>query len=865
MLIRALLISLLTTAPLLAQAGDRGQTNQPEVWKQMDVPPAPPVPADKALATFRIAPGYRLELVAHEPMVQNPVAIAWDGDARLWVVEMVGYMPNVDGKGEDVRNGRISILEDTDGDGKMDKSTIFLDELLMPRAITLVHGGALIAEPPILWFARDTNGDGKADEKIEVLKGYASQGPVEHTENGLLRNLDNWLYNAKSSKRMKFTFEDGKPSLFVETNISRGQWGITQDNFGRLYHNSNSNYLQGDMIPADYLRRNPHFPISTSKNLAADQSVHSIRVNPGVNRGYQGGTLRPDGRLKNTTATCGPGVYRGDQFPADFVNNFFIPEPSGNVVSQFEMIEGDGSIKTKHILYDDPDWKQREFLASTDERFRPVNTYTGPDGALYIVDLYHGILQHRIYVTTYLRKQIIERGLEQPLHMGRIYRVVAEKPRAGWKNEKPQLTKASSAELVKALAHPNGWHRDTAQRLLVERNDSSVRSALNSMATSHADPLARLHALWTLEGMGTDKIDFYTMTSALETGDVKVKVSAMRISEGVLNRKLEDPAHEPEQLELLSAIVASATDKRHEVQRQVAFTLSTVKKGAAANALRTMATSSASNSEIREAILSGLYQRELEFLQRLLADEGWSKFDKGREALIRDLAACVTTENNKDRIEKLIDLTGAQVGSESWRAKAMLDGIAIVAFPKGRAPKPLYYETQPRGMIVLLAHQDKAVAALATKVGDFIKFGAAPPPAEPPTPLTAMQQKMYNTGKIIFGQTCASCHQASGLGEEGKAPPLIDSPYLLGNPERTIRIVLQGVGGPITVHGRTYNMEMPPLKGFTDEQIASILTYARREWEHTADPVATETVTKIREATKDREAAWTEKELLKIK
>ncbi len=865
MLIRALLISFLMTAPLLAQAGDRGQTDQPEVWKKMTVPPGDPVPADKALSTFRIAPGFRLELVAHEPMVQTPVAMAWDPDGRLWVVEMRGYMPNVDGKGEDVRNGRVSILEDTDGDGRMDKSTVFLDGLQMPRAIMLTHGGAIISEPPILWFARDTDGDGKADEKVEILRGYASQGPVEHTENGLLRNLDNWIYNAKSSKRMKLSYADGKPSLLVETNFSRGQWGITQDNYGRLYHNGNSSYLHADLIPADYLRRNPHFPITTGRNIASDQAVHSIRVNPGVNRGYQGGTLRADGRLNRTTATCGPGVYRGDQFPAEFVNHFFIPEPAGNVVSHFVPIEGDGALKTSHVLYDDPQWKQREFLASTDERFRPVNTYTGPDGALYIVDLYHGILQHRIYVTTYLRKQIIERGLEKPLHMGRIYRVVAEKPREGWKKETPSLGKAGSAELVKYLAHANGWHRDTAQQLLVERNDASVRPALNAMATGHADPLARLHALWTLEGMGAGKIDFHTMTSALETDDVKVKTHAMRISESLLNRRLEDPAEEPEQLELLGAVLGFTADPRHEVRRQAAFTLSSVRRGEATHALRALAASGAGHNEIREAILSGLHQRELEFLQRLLADETFAKFDRGREALIRDLAACVTTENNKARIEKLVDLAGAQTGATSWRGKAILEGLVRVAFPGGRAPKPLYYDTQPRGMAELLQHQDKAIATLATRAGGFIKFGAPPAPATPPTPLTAAQQKMFDTGKIIFGQTCASCHQASGLGEEGKAPPLIDSPYLLGSPNVAIRIVLQGVTGPITVHGRTYNMEMPPLKGFTDEQIAALLTYARREWEHAADPIDAATVTKVREATKDREAAWTEKELLKIK
>jgi len=861
---RIMLIIALSAAPLFAQAGDRGDKGkQPEVWRNMNVPPAPVVRPENALETFRIAPGFRIELVAAEPLVQDPVAIAWDADGRLWVVEMRGYMPNVDGKGEDARIGRISVLEDDDNDGRMDRSTVFLDGLQMPRAIAIVEGGVLIAEPPYLWYCRDTNGDLRCDEKVEAMKGYGSQGPVEHTDNGLMRGLDNWIYNAKSAKRMKFALAvDGKPKLLIEDNIGRGQWGITQDNYGRLYHNSNSSYLSVDLTPPEYLRRNPHFPIKTGKSIASDQAVHSIRVNPGVNRGYQGGTLRPDGRLRNTTATCGPGVYRGDQYPADYVGHLFIPEPAGNVVSHFAIEESDGNLKALHRTYNDEQWKQREFLACTDERFRPVNAYTGPDGAMYIVDLYRGILQHKVFVTTFLRTQILERQLDKHLHLGRIYRIVAEQPRAGWTNAPPRLSKATSAELVKTLAHGNGWWRDTAQRLLVERNDAAITGALRGMAASHADPLARLHALWTLEGMS--KLDLATLTGAVEDADVKVKTSAMRVSEPLLNAKLPDPADEQEQNDLLLAILASSGDERAEVQRQLAFTLSGVRSAAAANALRSITLTHAAKAEVREAVLSGLHKRELEFLQRLLADKVFAKHDGGREALVRDLARCVTAEMSAPRIAKLVELAGTQTGSASWRTKAILNGIAIVAFPSGRAPKPLYYDTQPKGLAGLAKHDDKSIAALAEKIGGFIKFGAPPAPPMPATPLTAAQQKVFDSGKVLFSQTCAACHQLTGLGEEGKAPPLIDSPYLLGSPQRVIRIVLHGVTGPITVHGRTYNMEMPPLKGFTDDQIAAILTYARREWEHTADPIDGETVTKVREETKSREAAWTEAELKKV-
>ena len=183
--------------------------------------------------------------------------------------------------------------DDRDGDGKYDKSTVFLDQLQMPRAVAVAHGGVLVAEPPVIWFCRDTNGDLKCDEKIEVFHGYGTQGPVEHTDNGLARNLDNWLYNAKSAKRLKLVMEAGKPRLIMEENVSRGQWGIAQDNFGRLYHNSNSSYLHVDLTPAEYLRRNPHFPIKTGvgKGIASGYApLGAVLVAPHIAEAIEKGS-----------------------------------------------------------------------------------------------------------------------------------------------------------------------------------------------------------------------------------------------------------------------------------------------------------------------------------------------------------------------------------------------------------------------------------------------------------------------------------------------------------------------------------------------------------------------------------------------
>jgi putative membrane-bound dehydrogenase-like protein len=856
-------------ANTFAQRGDRGKEKQPEVWKKFNLPVSPIIPPDKVLSTFRVAPNFKLELVASEPLVVDPVAMTWDQDGRLWVVEMRGYMPNVDGKGEDVLNGQIVVLEDTNDDGKMDKSTIFLEKLQMPRAIALVKGGVLVAEPPNLWYCKDTNGDLVCDEKIKAYTSYARQGPVEHTDNGLLRGFDGYLYNAKSSKRIQFALDDkGQPKITVTSSSGRGQWGITKDNYGRLYHNGNSNYISADRVIGEYSNRNPHHDgklTSGGGGIASDQDVWPIRVNPGVNRGYRNGTLREDGRLRRTTATCGPGIYRGNQYPAIYNGDVFIPEPSGNVVSHFRVEHReDGSVKAHHQTYPDKQWEKREFIASTDERFRPINCYTGPDGCLYIVDMYRGILQHRVYVTSYLRKQIIERKLDQPVGLGRIYRMVYTGPDAKAPNKKPQMSKENGKQIAKHLEHPNGWWRDMAQRQLIERNDTTAIGEIEAVAEQSKSPFGKIHAMLTLAGL--DVLDPFVMASLVESSDPKVQVYAMRLSEPLLQTVATDPNDLMDQQDLINALIQATSTKNLEVLRQLALTLGSVKGTGIAKTTRDLLLANTSHSDIRDAVISGLHQRELEFLQRLISDTAWNQSASGRSELVRDLAECIVREGNKDRIERLLNLAATQTDkTTTWRRDAILDGINTVAHPKGRKPKPLYYETQPRAMATLAKVNDKKLQDRIKKVSEFIKFGQAPAPLPPPTPLTASQQKRFDAGKEIYAKTCASCHMPSGLGEDGKAPPLIDSHWLLANDARTIRIVLHGVMGEITVHGRKYNLEMPPVQGLTDEQIASVLTYTRRQWEHRGDPIDPKQVAKVRAETQGREKGWTETELLKVK
>ena len=509
------------------------------------MPPAPALSARDEMATFKIKPGFRVELVAADPLVRDPVAMTFDPDGRIWVCEMRGYMPDVDGKGQKDPVGTISILEDTDGDGVMDKSTVFLDKLVQPRALGWTSDGLLVAEEGRLWLCREQNL--KCVEK-KLLFEYRPGNP-EYALNGLMPALDNWIYNANEGVR----FRKLGGRWVREATVPRGQWGITQDDHGYLIYNVNASLIRGDLVPC-------YSPSAQAVNpmlnvpLYKEQQVWPIRPNPGINRGYIQSFLRPDGTMIEANANCGPVVYRGDNLPREFLGNVFINEPAGNLVRRQVFVETAG-VKSSRNAYD-----KAEFLASTDERFRPVNMNNGPDGTLYIVDMYRGIIQHGIYITPYLRQQILERGLDKHIGLGRIFRIVHETSRP----YKPvSLSKATGAELVAHLASPNGWHRDMAQQLLVARGDKAVVPALEKMAETDPQPLARLHALWTLEGLA--KLDIELLFTLIADKDSNVRASAISLLRKEVNRQ-NDPTYVQE-------LAPLAKDPDKNVRLQLVLTL----------------------------------------------------------------------------------------------------------------------------------------------------------------------------------------------------------------------------------------------------------------------------------------------------
>ncbi|GAB3954875.1 hypothetical protein GCM10028805_41040 [Spirosoma harenae] len=495
-------------------------------------PPIEPLSPEASIKKIQLPPGYHVELVASEPMIQEPVAIAWDGNGRMYVAEMNTYMKDANATGEYAPTSRIKLLEDTNGDGKMDKSTIFIDSLVLPRTILPVDDQLLVGITNIqhIWSYRDTNGDGKADEKKIVFKNDVMDSRnLEHQNGGFLWNIDNWIYPSRDNLRYKY--KAGK--LIADTLIDNmiGQWGMTTDNYGRLFYSE-----AGPGLPAVQIQQNPAYG---ALNFADQYSEDFTKPWPIIgNVDAQGGRealRKEDNTLNKYTAGCGQSIFRGDRLPADMQGDYFIPEPVGRVIKRGKVINRDGKI------YIEDAYKEKDWLASADMNFRPINTYTGPDGCFYIVDMYHGIIQESEWTKpdSYLGKVIKEKGLYKNRGMGRIYRIVHDDFKRD--NKKPNMLNELSNQLVTYLDHPNGWWRDNAQQLLIVRNDKSVVPALKQIATGEKgplaktpSPLARIHALWTLEGL--DAIDKPTLFKAFSDSDTQVRKAAVWISEGYLEK-----------------------------------------------------------------------------------------------------------------------------------------------------------------------------------------------------------------------------------------------------------------------------------------------------------------------------------------
>ena len=513
-------------------------------------PPLPPARTpQESLKALRLKPGFQAELIASEPLVQDPIFVDWDARDRMWVVEMADY-PFHERNGQ-THHGRVKILEDTDGDGLYDQATVFLDDLLYPTGLACWKNGVFVASVPDVFFAEDTDGDGKADKRTPILQGFTKGNP-QHLVNGFAWGLDGWLYggNGDSGGRITavksgktyalsgrdFRFHPGTGEFQLQPG--QAQYGRWRDDFGNWFANNNSNLGWHYLFDDRYLARNPQLAVPTMKR----------DLNRGGNRLYP--VSAPIRRLNQPdsvnllTSGCSLIPYRDTLFGADYANSVFICEPANNLVHR-EVLEPDGiTFKSRRAA----DETEREFLASEDNWSRFTQARTGPDGCLYVVDFYRLILEHPEWIP---RQMIEHLDLRAGSDKGRIYRI---SPTNTPRRAVPKLAAMSAAELGQQLASPNGWVRDTAQRLLLERG------ANWSTATLAGNAAAQVQQLWTLHTLGT--LTPAHLPPALRSPEPRLREHAVRIAENYLR----DPT-----------VLAAACDLLHDddvrVRVQVAFSL----------------------------------------------------------------------------------------------------------------------------------------------------------------------------------------------------------------------------------------------------------------------------------------------------
>ncbi|OIQ41851.1 MAG: dehydrogenase [Bacteroidetes bacterium MedPE-SWsnd-G1] len=550
-----------------------------------------------SLENYVIEEGFKVEAIASEPFIEAPVAMDFDNEGRMWVVEMKGYMQTIEGLSQEMPNGTISILEDLDKDGVADHSKLFMKDLVLPRALAHVYGGLLYAEPPNLWFVNIEND--KPKNKVLVDSLYADGGNVEHQPNGLMMHTDNWIYNAKSN----FRYQRKNGIWHKEPTSYRGQWGITKDNFGRLYVNNNAIQLMGDHVLPNTAIGNPyHTPRKLiNKTLTESQRVYPLHATS-VNRGYMKGVLDKDSILVDVTSACGPLIYRGSTFPHSHSQNAFVCAPEANLIKR-NILTFNGDITNAKYAWDD-----REFLASTDEGFRPVNLFNGPDGNMYIVDMHRGIIQDKAYMSPYLKEQLAIKQLDTIIGMGRILKV---SPSNFKETPLPNLEALTSKELVNKLESKDGWIRDRVQHMLVYQHNLDAAPMLKELIEISKNELAKTHALYALEGL--DQLSFNLLYEyASSISDIDFMSHCL-----VLLEKYAFKENDSKMIELINSAL-----EKNDIQLDLYVALSlgkwtNISPKLFLPILKTINKKHLNNERFNDAIISSLSNKEESFLMAI--------------------------------------------------------------------------------------------------------------------------------------------------------------------------------------------------------------------------------------------------------
>lgn len=641
-------------------------------------PPSPPsgfepkTPA-QSLNALRLSPDLQADLAAYEPLVHDPIAVAWGPDGRMWVVEMGDYPLGTDGKGG--AGGRIKILTDTDGDGRYDKATVFLDGLLHPTAVLPWKKGALIACAPDVFYAEDADGDGKAEIKKVLLTGFG-KGNQQHLVNGLRWGLDNWVHGANGDggagangvvkslltgqevdiRGRNFRFRPDDGALEPTTGVT--QFGHHPDNWGEWFGSNNAQPLYHFLLPERYLKRN-------LRVVPPDPRVQLVPVNtPLFSRArplpVRGEAIPAPTKVYPTsfTSACSGAVYRDELLGPKFARSVFICDPATSLVHR-EVLTPKGP--TFSASRPDEE-KDSEFFASQDPWCRPTMALAGPDGALYVVDMYRLVIEHPQWIAPETKAKL---DLRAGHDMGRIYRIYPfdKRPR-----RVPRLDKLNTAELVAALESPSGWQRDMVQQMLLWRADPTAAKPLESMAKSGKRPEARLHALCTLDGLSGLSPEL--LKSILNDEHPGVRRHAIRLAENFLDKS---PT-------LGEALSKATSDPDPTVRLQLAFSLGFWDDARAGNALAELLQKDGTDRYVVAAVMTALRPAQIDAALNVLDKLS----DTAREGVL-DLAAA----GDQGVVARLLDrlaASGPDGKAPSFGAVAgLLDGLKRSKSP-GKLP-----------------------------------------------------------------------------------------------------------------------------------------------------------------------------------
>ena len=586
----------------------------------------PPRTPEESLKAMHVKPGFTVELVASEPLVQDPIFIDWGADGRMWVVEMADYPFHEDGG--KTFPGRVKVLEDTDNDGRYDKATVFLDNLSYPAGLAPWKNGIFVSTVPSVIFAEGTGPDGKAEKVTPMLTGF-KEGNAQHLLNGFCWGLDGWFYGAngengdaitevKTSKEFNLHGHDirfNPRTGGFQLQAGRTQCGRWRDDFGNWFGIWNSTCGWHYLMDERYLARNPLLAVRTlRRNLNKDNHIFPASTPQRFNFPDERGTL---------TSACNMMPYRDNLFGAEYAHSYFVCEPANNLVHR-EVLEPDGISFTSHRAADE---QGIEFLTSEDTWSRFTMARTGPDGCLYVVDFYRAILEHPKWIPRMMLEHLdVRAGSDK----GRIYRIT---PTGSPRRAVPRLDKMSDENLVKSLESPNGWTRDTAQRLLTERGAKPHIDLLPASSSA-----AQTQALWTMQTLGT--LDTKSLLDGLNSPDGTVRVQAVRLSQSL-----------PEDKVVVERLCELAGDDDLRVRFQLALTLGEISDPCVPNAMRALAKRDAGNQDMLMALLSSVPRHAAALAED--AKQWQAAYQSGGEASAKPAPQIITNINpDRDKVVK---------------------------------------------------------------------------------------------------------------------------------------------------------------------------------------------------------------------